>query len=266
MNFKSSLGINWTCAYCLSVLLHLGVFGIGMLFVAQTWHPSSLTVVEIVGGGMQGERGNGTFPAPLSKAVMAAKVKDVFTPAATLSQEKAPEVKQVVRTQTAVSADSALAVPRSVSSVPVSGGSSWSGADQHEGGTAGTAGNNGASGTGVAGKGNSHGLGAGFVDNGDGTYTANANAMLSYRIIRDAKVVYPEEARSIGYAKTVVVHARILVGVNGKVEVVQIVSRTPNLGFKEAAESALWNMKFAPITYKGYKIKMYFQKTIYFQP
>lgn len=128
------------------------------------------------------------------------------------------------------------------------------------------AGNNGASGTGVAGKGNSHGLGAGFVDNGDGTYTANANAMLSYRIIRDAKVVYPEEARSIGYAKTVVVHARILVGVNGKVEVVQIVSRTPNLGFKEAAESALWNMQFAPIIYKGYKIKMYFQKTIYFQP
>ncbi|WP_311517471.1 energy transducer TonB [uncultured Megasphaera sp.] len=266
MNFKSSLGINWIWAYCLSILLHLGVFGMGMVIMAKTWHPSSLTVVEIVGGGVQGERGNSTFPAPLSKSVMVAKVKNVFTPAATLSQEKEPEVKPVVRTQTAVSADSSLAVPPSVSSVPVSRGSSWSSADQHEGGIAGTAGTKGAPGTGVAGKVNSHGLGAGFVDNGDGTYTANVNATLSYRIIRDAQVTYPEEARNIGYAKTVVLHAKILVGITGKVEAVHITSSVPNLGFKEAAESALWNMRFAPIVYKGYKIKMYFQKTIYFQP
>ncbi len=110
------------------------------------------------------------------------------------------------------------------------------------------------------------GLGAGFSDNGDGSYTAETSADISYTILRDAEVDYPEEARSLGYGTVVTVSARILVGTGGQVESVILLSDAPNLGFRQAAEEALWGMRFAPIIYQGYPIKLWFEKNIVFTP
>ncbi|HAM04501.1 energy transducer TonB, partial [Megasphaera sp. UBA4233] len=117
-----------------------------------------------------------------------------------------------------------------------------------------------------SGNGTGGGLGAGFIDNGDGSYTAPDASGIDYQILQDARAVYPDEARSIGYAKTVSVTAHILVGLDGSVESVSILSNPPNLGFREAAESALWQMRFSPMTYEGHPVKVPFEKTIYFQP
>lgn len=117
-----------------------------------------------------------------------------------------------------------------------------------------------------SGSGTGRGLGSGFVDNGDGSYTAPDASGIDYQILQDARAVYPDEARSIGYAKTVSVTAHILVGLDGSVESVSILSNPPNLGFREAAESALWQMRFSPMTYEGHPVKVPFEKTIYFQP
>lgn len=117
-----------------------------------------------------------------------------------------------------------------------------------------------------SGSGTGGGLGSGFVDNGDGSYTALDASGIDYQILQDARAVYPDEARSIGYAKTVSVTAHILVGLDGSVESVSILSNPPNLGFREAAESALWQMRFSPMTYEGHPVKVPFEKTIYFQP
>ncbi|MDD4321702.1 MAG: TonB family protein [Acidaminococcaceae bacterium] len=104
-----------------------------------------------------------------------------------------------------------------------------------------------------------------FGDNGDGTYTALNSGGISYTILSEIEAIYPEEARSIGYSRTVSVEAKILVGLDGSVENIEILNSTPNLGFTEAAKMSLQEMKFAPIYYKGNNIKMYFQKTIHFR-
>lgn len=104
-----------------------------------------------------------------------------------------------------------------------------------------------------------------FVANGDGSYTALNAEGISYTIIRDADAKYPEEARSIGYSRVVSVQAKILVGLDGFVEDVEILNSIPNLGFRESAIQALRKMQFAPIYYKSQNIKMYFTKKIYFQ-
>lgn len=105
-----------------------------------------------------------------------------------------------------------------------------------------------------------------FLSNGDGSYTALNAEGISYTIIKDADAKYPEEARSIGYSRVVSVQAKILVGLDGLVENVEIVNSVPNLGFKESAIQALRKMQFAPIYYKNHNIKMVFVKKIYFQP
>ncbi len=105
-----------------------------------------------------------------------------------------------------------------------------------------------------------------FLSNGDGSYTALNAEGISYTIIRDADARYPEEARSIGYSRVVSVQAKILVGLDGSVESVEILNSVPNLGFKESAMQALRKMQFAPIYYQNHNVKMYFTKRIYFQP
>ena len=122
------------------------------------------------------------------------------------------------------------------------------------------------SGEGQGNGGASAGLGAGFSDNGDGSYTAEASSGISYTILRDAQAEYPEEARALGYSSVVTISARILVDTNGSIESVRILSDAPNLGFRQAAEEALWGMRFAPIIYQGYPIKMWFEKNIIFTP
>ncbi len=124
----------------------------------------------------------------------------------------------------------------------------------------------GSGGTGGQGTGTSTGLGPGFSPNGDGTYTAASAAGLDYQLLRDAEAVYPEEARSIGYSNVVEVAARIMVGLDGSVESVTLLSSPPNLGFREAALEALWSMRFAPIYYQGVNIRVPFEKHLIFQP
>ena len=119
---------------------------------------------------------------------------------------------------------------------------------------------------GGGGMGAAAGLGDGFFDNGDGSYTASSAAGISYRILRDAEAYYPEEARSLGYSATVSVTGRVLVGTDGSIESVRILTDAPNLGFRQAAEEAFWRMRFAPIVYQGYPIKLWFEKTLIFQP
>lgn len=114
--------------------------------------------------------------------------------------------------------------------------------------------------------GSSGGMGSNFRKNGDGSYTAMSSEGISYRILRDARAEYPDEARDMGYDKPIAVTADILVGLSGKVESVKVLSSAPNLGFREEALRACRQMKFAPIYYNGKNIKMHFKKTIHFIP
>ena len=95
---------------------------------------------------------------------------------------------------------------------------------------------------------------------------ASQITLLAYRILRDAEAYYPEEARSLGYSATVSVTGRVLVGTDGGIESVRILTDAPNLGFRQAAEEAFWRMRFAPIVYQGHPIKLWFEKTLIFQP
>ena len=121
-----------------------------------------------------------------------------------------------------------------------------------------------------SGLGSGQGIGAGdgkFLDNGDGTYTAMGSGGLSYTILRDAEPRYPKAARSIGYGKRIKVTVKFLVGIDGKVESVEVLNRKlPDLGFKEEAEKAVRKMEFTPITYEGKKLKVHFKKVIHFIP
>ncbi|MGG4606675.1 energy transducer TonB [Providencia sp. Me31A] len=105
-----------------------------------------------------------------------------------------------------------------------------------------------------------------FVANGDGSYTALGSNGISYTILQDAIPKYPKEARALGYTKVVKVQIRLLVGLDGQVESIEILnSKIPDLGFKEEAMKAIKKMTFKPIIYQGQSIKMYFKKTIIFQ-
>lgn len=151
-----------------------------------------------------------------------------------------------------------------------------------ENGRAGAAGAGGGIGSGPAASGNGRGEGAGsgagtgsggafgsgqFVANGDGTYTALNSNGIAYRIIHEEKPVYPRAARSIGYGNAVAVRVKFLVGLDGRVESAEVLTKNvPDLGFREAALTAIRAMRFEPIVYKGKNIKMYFRKKIIFQP
>ncbi|SDP66518.1 energy transducer TonB [Selenomonas ruminantium] len=145
-------------------------------------------------------------------------------------------------------------------------GKGSAGVGANGGSTDGDNGSGSAEGTGGSGTGTSQGLGAGFTPNGDGTYTAASAAGIDYQLLRDANAVYPEEARSIGYSNVVEVVARIMVGLDGSVESVTILNSPPKLGFREAAQEALWSMRFAPIYYQGVNIRVPFEKHVIFQP
>ena len=106
-----------------------------------------------------------------------------------------------------------------------------------------------------------------FIANGDGSYTALGSGGISYKILSEATPRYPRAARSIEFNKVVRVRVKFLVGLDGQVETTEIFTRNiPDLGFKEAAVEAVKKMKFAPIYHQGRNIKVYFQKTIVFQP
>lgn len=133
-------------------------------------------------------------------------------------------------------------------------------------GTASGSSNQSGSGSGSASGSGANGFGDNFASNGDGTYTALSSSGIDYQILAAPEPSYPEEARALGYSRSIRVEAELLVGLNGQVETVQILNSVPNLGFREAAKQALLNWRFAPIYYQGVNIKMRFTKNIYFDP
>ncbi|WP_158645774.1 energy transducer TonB [Selenomonas ruminantium] len=182
---------------------------------------------------------------------------------------EAPAQKQEIKAadSEAAIAEAAAALEAPAGSASAEAGENAGGSGDGDSGSHGDGGESGAAtGSGGSGTGTSTGLGAGFTPNGDGTYTAASAAGISYQLLRDANAVYPEEARSIGYSNVVEVVARIMVGLDGSVESVTILNSPPNLGFREAAQEALWSMRFAPIYYQGVNIRVPFEKHLIFQP
>lgn len=116
------------------------------------------------------------------------------------------------------------------------------------------------------GEGAGDGLGAGFSLGGDGVYTASDGSGVDYTLLRDAEGRWPDEAKTVGYAKVVRVNVRILVDTDGSIADVSVMNDAPNLGFKEEAVRAAYNMRFAPIYYQGHNIRMYMVKPIEFYP
>lgn len=293
--------LSWEKAYTVSGLIHVLFFLILALFVAHTaaTQPPQMVMVELEGNGDTGSSGGGgggggngsgttgwqntAFPQPLSESAVSNSLQAVNRAGSiTTAAESAmiPSYQGRISTPDAApaipAADTAAAtVPATTTSAPAPGNTTGSISSDIDEGTGGGSGSGSGSGDGNgngdgsgngSGSGTGGGLGAGFVDNGDGSYTAPDASGIDYQILQDARAVYPDEARSIGYAKTISVTAHILVGLDGSVESVSILSNPPNLGFREAAESALWQMRFSPMTYEGHPVKVPFEKTIYFQP
>ena len=293
--------LSWKKAYTVSGLIHVLFFFILALFFVHTaaTQPPQMVMVELEGNGNTGSSGGGgrggssgtpgwqntAFPQPLSESAVSSSLQAVNragSVATTAESAKIPSDQNRISIPDAAPAshtaeDAATPVPATAASAGSTtaestnsniGGdaSGGSGTGNGDGAGEGSGSGNGAGEGDGSGNGTGGGLGAGFIDNGDGSYTAPDASGIDYQILQDARAVYPDEARSIGYAKTVSVTAHILVGLDGSVESVSILSNPPNLGFREAAESALWQMRFSPMTYEGHTVKVPFEKTIYFQP
>lgn len=293
--------LSWKKAYTVSGLIHVLFFFILALFFVHTaaTQPPQMVMVELEGNGNTGSSGGGgrggssgtpgwqntAFPQPLSESAVSSSLQAVNragSVATTAESAKIPSDQNRISIPDAAPAshtaeDAATPVPANAASAGSTtaestnsniGGdaSGGSGTGNGDGAGEGSGSGNGAGEGDGSGNGTGGGLGAGFIDNGDGSYTAPDASGIDYQILQDARAVYPDEARSIGYAKTVSVTAHILVGLDGSVESVSILSNPPNLGFREAAESALWQMRFSPMTYEGHPVKVPFEKTIYFQP
>lgn len=295
--------LSWKKAYTVSGLIHVLFFFILALFFVHTaaTQPPQMVMVELEGNGNTGSSGGGggggssgtpgwqntAFPQPLSESAVSSSLQAVNragSVATTAESAKIPSDQNRISIPDAAPAshtaeDAATPVPVTAESTNSNiggdasgesgtgnGDGAGEGSDSGNGAGEGSGSGNGAGEGDGSGNGTGGGLGAGFIDNGDGSYTAPDASGIDYQILQDARAVYPDEARSIGYAKTVSVTAHILVGLDGSVESVSILSNPPNLGFREAAESALWQMRFSPMTYEGHPVKVPFEKTIYFQP
>lgn len=297
--------LSWKKAYTVSGLIHVLFFFILALFFVHTaaTQPPQMVMVELEGNGNTGSSSSGggggggssgtpgwqntAFPQPLSESAVSSSLQAVNragSVATTAESAKIPSDQNRISIPDAAPAshtaeDAATPVPATAASAGSTtaestnsniggdaSGESGTGNGDGAGEGSGSGSGNGAGEGDGSGNGTGGGLGAGFIDNGDGSYTAPDASGIDYQILQDARAVYPDEARSIGYAKTVSVTAHILVGLDGSVESVSILSNPPNLGFREAAESALWQMRFSPMTYEGHPVKVPFEKTIYFQP
>lgn len=123
----------------------------------------------------------------------------------------------------------------------------------------------------ISGQGTGTGAGTGqgnYLSNGDGSFTAMSSKGLDYQILYERPAKYPTRARSIGYSKTVKVTVRFLIGVDGKVESSEILTKDlPNLGFEEAALTSIHSIVFRPIkTPENKPLKVWFKKTLIFKP
>ncbi|SDG64527.1 outer membrane transport energization protein TonB [Selenomonas sp. WCT3] len=267
---------SWNYYFTLAAGFHILLIGLAML-LGLDWlkeEPEEQPSIEIgfvgdaaaagLAGGSAGNSGKQAALGPDIKTVSVAAVEELqnlrgHTPADKSEAAVKPPA-----------ADSAEAIEKAVAALDSPGpATGCAGADADAGaGASGASGttSEGTGGTGGNGTGTSQGLGAGFTPNGDGTYTAASSAGISYQLLRDAEAIYPDEATSIGYSNAVEVVAQIMVGLDGSVESVTILNNPPNLGFREAAQEALWSMRFAPIYYQGVNVRVPFEKHLIFQP
>lgn len=105
-----------------------------------------------------------------------------------------------------------------------------------------------------------------FMVNSDGSYTALSAKGINFEIITQIDPNYPRQAEVIRYNKTVIVEARFLIGLDGRVEKIQILKSHEKFGFDKEVIQALKKWKFKPITYGGKKLKVYFIKEFIFKP
>lgn len=105
-----------------------------------------------------------------------------------------------------------------------------------------------------------------FMANSDGTYTALSAKGINFEILNQIDPNYPRQAEVIRYNKTVIVEARFLVGLDGRVEKIEILKSHEKFGFDKEVIQALKKWKFKPITYGDKKLKVYFVKEFIFKP
>ena len=269
----------WMFCFLLSLLTHAALAVIVHL-VGLDWMTERDSTPPALEVGIISERavsaaagGDNAAGADAAPAASGPKIR--MTSAAALQDVQKAIAQSEQATHTIADASTtpaeAPAAAQTSTTVAAKAGVPSKGSSEAAGSMAGDAGEGQGRGTSPSGEGQgnggaSAGLGAGFSDNGDGSYTAEASSGISYTILRDAQAEYPEEARALGYSSVVTISARILVDTNGSIESVRILSDAPNLGFRQAAEEALWGMRFAPIIYQGYPIKMWFEKNIIFTP
>lgn len=99
----------------------------------------------------------------------------------------------------------------------------------------------------------------------DGNIVASSSDGIDYHILKQIDPPYPTMAKKVRYSKLVVVKVKFLVGLNGKIEDIKIVSGHPKLGFDKSVIDALNKWQFSPIYHKGRNIKVYFTKDFVFK-
>lgn len=105
-----------------------------------------------------------------------------------------------------------------------------------------------------------------FIEGSSGEKIAvNQNIQgLSYKILNSPTPNYPSQARKIRISQDVVIKTKFLVGLNGKIESIEILEGIENYGFRNEVSRTLKHWQFSPIEYKGEKIKIYFYKDFIF--
>lgn len=105
-----------------------------------------------------------------------------------------------------------------------------------------------------------------IVANIDGTYTALSSKGIDFEILYQVDPNYPKQAEMIRYKNTVTIGTKFLVGLDGKIEKIEILKPFEKFGFDKEVTSALKKWKFKPIFYEGKNIKVYFYKDFIFTP
>jgi len=81
---------------------------------------------------------------------------------------------------------------------------------------------------------------------------------VEYEILKKYYPEYPETAKEIGFEAEVSVVAKALIGVDGRIEEIEIIEGLENFGFNKAVEETLKYWRFTPIKLNGKIVRAYF--------
>lgn len=87
---------------------------------------------------------------------------------------------------------------------------------------------------------------------------------LSYIILKSPNPNYPPQARKVRISEDIIIKTRFFVGLNGKVENIEILEGTESHGFRNEVTRTLRQWQFSPVLYKNENIKIYFYKDFIF--